>query len=99
MYYFTDLSKCWSQAIRISEDFYCILSLFSRRLQEKHTREKLRDHLKNMVGTQEELKEVQMKISEVGQRIKQAHQRQERLLPPGARWAENNMYCSYTLSK
>lgn len=55
------------------------------RLQEKHTREKLRDHLKNMVGTQEELKEVQKKVSEVVSRIKLAHQRKERLLHPGAR--------------
>ena len=61
----------------------CMCEYF--RLQEKHTREKLRDQLKSMVSTQEELKEVQRKISEVGQGIKQAHQRQERLLHPGTR--------------
>ncbi len=39
-----------------------------------------------MVGAQEELKDVQEKIIEVGRRIKQANQRQERLLQAGARY-------------
>lgn len=47
-----------------------------------------------MVSTQEDLREIQDKISEVGKRIKQANQRQERLLHPGARYVqvlENNL--------
>lgn len=50
------------------------------RLQEKHNREKLRDHLKSMVDTQEELKEVQAKVKLMQAKIKDAHLRQERLL-------------------
>lgn len=63
------------------------------RLQEKHTREKLRDHLKSMSTMQEELKEVHAKISEVKTRIKKASQRQERLLHPGARSVQSLAAC------
>ncbi len=55
------------------------------RLQEKHTREKLKEHLKTIVSTQEELKEVQMKITEVEKKIKQSSKRKDRLLNAGAR--------------
>ncbi len=55
------------------------------RLQEKHTREKLHDHLKSMVTAQEELKEVLEKINDIETRIKMANQRQERLVQPGTR--------------
>ena len=64
-------------------------SSFFVRLQEKHNREKLRDHLKSMVDTQEELKEVQKKvqkrIKELQAKIREAHSRQERLIDSSTR--------------
>lgn len=62
--------------------FCCVV-----RLQEKHNREKLRDHLKAMVATQEELKEVQKRVKDVQRKIKDAHSRQERLLSSSTRLA------------
>ena len=55
------------------------------RLQEKHNREKLRDHLKSMVAIQEELKEVQKRVEDMQVKIKDAHSRQERLLGSSSR--------------
>ena len=60
-------------------------SSFFVRLQEKHNREKLRDHLKSMVDTQEELKEVQKRIKELQAKIREAHSRQERLIDSSTR--------------
>lgn len=61
------------------------------RLQEKHNREKLRDHLKSMVDTQEELKEVQARVKELQTKIKEAHSRQERLIDSSSRLAWVNI--------
>ena len=62
------------------------------RLQEKHNREKLRDHLKLMVAIQEELKEVQKRVKEMQSKIKDAHLRQERLLGSSNRSVQSCMY-------
>jgi len=50
------------------------------RLQEKHTREKLRDHLKMITGLQSELAEVQGRVAEARRNIQEAHERQKRML-------------------
>lgn len=68
-----------------------IFSSFPSRLQEKHNREKLRDHLKSMVAIQEELKEVQKRIKDMQSKIKDAHLRQERLLVSSNRSAYMHM--------
>ena len=65
---------------------------FPFRLQEKHNREKLRDHLKLMVAIQEELKEVQKRVKEMQSKIKDAHLRQERLLGSSNRSVQSCMY-------
>ena len=64
------------------------------RLQEKHNREKLRDHLKSMVTIQAELKEVQKRIQEMQGKIKDAHLRQERLLGSSSRYVSTNSLSS-----
>lgn len=68
------------------------LRIFLFRLQEKHNREKLRDHLKSMVAIQEELKEVQKRVKEMQGKIKDAHLRQERLLGSSTRSAPNYIH-------
>ena len=50
------------------------------RLQEKHTQEQLRDHLKSVISTQDELRHLYGKITEVQARIRETHQRQLHLL-------------------
>ena len=60
---------------------------FLRRLQEKHVREKLRDHLKSVVSMQTELMEVQKKVKEGEAKITATHSRQERLLESANRSA------------
>ena len=50
------------------------------RLQEKHTREQLRDHLKAIVSTQAELQQVFQRISDIQAKIRRSHQRQQQLL-------------------
>ena len=57
------------------------------RLQEKHVREKLRDHLKSIVSMQTELMEVQKKVKEAEAKITDTHNRQERLLESATRLA------------
>ena len=52
----------------------------SLRLQEKHTREVLKDHLRNNISTQSELKLTYNKIIEMQDKIKQTHERQKQLL-------------------
>ena len=54
--------------------------LYVCRLQEKHIREKLRDHLKSIVSMQQDLKEVQRKVMDMETKISSTHKRQERLL-------------------
>lgn len=49
-------------------------------LQEKHTREVLKDHLRNNISTQSELKLTYNKIIEMQDKIKQTHERQKQLL-------------------
>ena len=58
------------------------------RLQEKHTREKLRDHLRVVVATQTELKVALANVGELKRRIQQTHEKRERLLATTTRWAE-----------
>ena len=55
------------------------------RLQEKHTREKLRDHLKMITGLQSELAEVQGRVAEARRNIQEAHERQKRMLAMATR--------------
>ena len=59
---------------------YCPAHFSICRLQEKHIREKLRDHLKSIVSMQHDLKEVQRKVMEMETKISSTHKRQERLL-------------------
>lgn len=51
----------------------------SQRLQEKHTREKLRDHHASILSMQNDLLEVHRKLTDVQQKIKDSHTRQQRL--------------------
>ena len=53
-------------------------------MQEKHTREKLLDHLKASVAIQEDLKVILTKLRDVEKKIKLTSKRKERLLHPGA---------------
>lgn len=52
----------------------------SHRLQEKHTREVLRDHLRGVTNLQAELKQIYDQIREIQNKIKQTHERQKQLL-------------------
>ena len=73
--------------------------MFVFRLQEKHNREKLRDHLKSMVAIQEELKEVQKRVQEMQGKIKDAHLRQERLLGSSSRYINTYSSIRYIAKK
>lgn len=50
------------------------------RLQEKHTRESLKDHLTNISSLQYELKHVYEQIKELQMKMKQGQERQRQLL-------------------
>ena len=50
------------------------------RLQEKHTREVMRDHLKNVTVAQTDLKRVHQQLMDIQHKIKQSYQRQQQLL-------------------
>lgn len=55
------------------------------RLQEKHTREKLRDHLKMITRLQSELAEMQRRVREVRTKIREADERRKRMLATATR--------------
>ena len=57
------------------------------RLQEKHTREKLRDHLQAVAGLQRELQEVRKRLVATQSKIRTSHDRQQKLLKSTARSA------------
>ena len=57
----------------------------SSRLQEKHTREKLRDHLKMITRLQSELAEMQGRVAEVRTKIREADERRKRMLATATR--------------
>ena len=58
-------------------------------MQEKHTRDVLKDHLKGVLNTQAELKTVCHKIVDVQAKIKQTHERQDQLLAThGNKWVQ-----------
>ena len=55
------------------------------RLQEKHTREKLRDHLRMITRLQTELAEIQGRVAEVRTKIREADERRKRMLTAATR--------------
>ncbi len=55
------------------------------RLQEKHIREKLRDHLQSIVSMQTELMAVQRKVLDTEAKITSTNDRQQRLLESASR--------------
>lgn len=57
------------------------------RLQEKNTREKLRDHLQAIVSLQAELLEVRKKLTSIQNSIRVTHERQQKLLKSFSRLA------------
>ncbi len=56
------------------------------RLQEKHTRERLRDHLQGVVALQAELRDTQIKLKEVQKLIRDANLRQQRMLSASTKY-------------
>lgn len=65
---------------------FTLLITLSARLQEKHTREQLCDHLRGVVAIHSELKDVQTRLKEVQKLIKQAHLRQQRMLAASTKY-------------
>ena len=63
-----------------SSPFSLSFSSLLLRLQEKHTRESLKDHLTNISSLQYELKHVYEQIKELQMKMKQGQERQRQLL-------------------
>ena len=55
------------------------------RLQEKHTREKLRDHLKTISSLQTELLDVRKKLTSIQNKIRSTHDRKQKLMKAASR--------------
>ena len=55
------------------------------RLQEKHTREKLRDHLQAIASLQTELLEVRKRLRSMQSKIQATHDRKQKLLKASSR--------------
>ena len=55
------------------------------RLQEKHTREKLRDHLQAIASLQTELLEVRKRLTSIQSKIRASHDRRQKLLKSSSR--------------
>ena len=55
------------------------------RLQEKHTREKLRDHLKTISSLQTELLDLRKKLTSIQNKIKSTHDRRGKLMKAASR--------------
>lgn len=64
----------------LSSPFPLSSSSLLLRLQEKHTRESLKDHLTNISSLQYELKHVYEQIKELQMKMKQGQERQRQLL-------------------
>lgn len=61
-------------------DILPVIIIIIIRLQEKHTRDQLKDHFKSIVGMQTELKSLCERIIELQSKMEQTYKRQEQLL-------------------